>query len=164
MSIFIQIYRKPICLRKENVLVLNLIRARHATNRNKMFDINILKDLSCKHFKATTFEFPPVITMKKHDNGMLEYGGYETMVFDNIASKLNFRYTISPPKTGIMWGAHDNNGNYTGLLGDLYNDWCDVGWANFWDRESHRSTADLTYPHLFDSACFIVSVNLSNST
>merc|ERR1719433_1123891 len=55
-----------------------------------------------------------------------------------------------------MWGAPDGNGNYTGLLGDLYNDWCDVGWANIWDRESHRATADLTYPHVFDSSCFLL--------
>ena len=146
-------------MKKENLFVVDVITDGLATNRDSMFDINILNDLSCKHFKATTFEFPPVITVNKLNNGTLEYGGYETMVFDNIAAKLNFRYTISPPKTGIMWGAYDDNGNYTGLLGDLYNDWCDVGWANLWDRESHRATADLTYPHLFDSACFIVGIN-----
>ena len=123
-----------------------------------MFDNNILNDLSCKHFKATTFEFPPVITVNKLKNGTLKYGGYETTVFSQIAAKLNFQYSIMPPKTGIMWGAYDAQGNYTGLLGDLYNDWCDVGWANLWDRESHRATADLTYPHLFDSTCFIVSI------
>ena len=157
---FSQVYRKPICLKKENIAVVDIIRKGLDSNENEMFEINILNDLSCKHIKATTFAFPPVITVNELSNGTLEYGGYETMVFDNIAAKLKFQYTISPPKTGVMWGAPDGNGNYTGLLGDLYNDWCDVGWANIWDRESHRATADLTYPHVFDSSCFLVGISI----
>ena len=52
--------------------MVGIIRDGLASIRNNMFDIDILDDLSCKHFKATTFEFPPVITVKKLDNGTLK--------------------------------------------------------------------------------------------
>ena len=90
------------------------------------------------------------------------YGGYEVKIFDTIATKLNFKYTISPPKSAEgnhlcrCWGGSDGLGNYTGLIGDLYNDWCDVAWANLYDVEVFRETADLT-PYSFDRVCFLVS-------
>ena len=37
-----------------------------------IFDNNILNDLSCKHFQATTFEFAPVITVNRLKNGAFE--------------------------------------------------------------------------------------------
>ena len=36
-----------------------------------IFDDKVLDDLSCKHFKATTFEYPPVTTVNVLDNGTL---------------------------------------------------------------------------------------------
>ena len=59
-------------MKKENLLVVGIMRDGLAAIRDSMFDINILDDLSCKHFKATTFEFPPVITVNRLDNGTLE--------------------------------------------------------------------------------------------
>ena len=90
------------------------------------------------------------------------YGGYETKIIESIASKLNFEYTISPPKSAEgdhlcrCWGNPEGNDNYTGLLGDLHNGWCDVGWANLFDTEMHRAVADLSVPYNSDGGCFIV--------
>ena len=96
------------------------------------------------------------------------YGGYETKIIDSIASKLNFEYTISPPKSAEgdhlcrCWGDQVGKDNYTGLIGDLYNGWCDIGWANLFDTEMHRNTADLSVPYTVDRACFIVRWLFSN--
>ena len=96
----------------------------------------------------------------------LRYGGYEVKMFDEIAKKSNFDYTISDPKTCCKWGKPDGNGNYTGLLGDMFNKWGDVGWANQWDfdevstpEEDVRGGADLTYAYLYDKNCFMVTLN-----
>ena len=83
-------------------------------------------------------------------------------MFESIASKYNIDYTISPPKDAEgdhlcqCWGGSDGKGNYTGLIGDLYNNWCDIGWANLYDTDMHRATADLSVPYSFDRTCFIV--------
>ena len=83
-------------------------------------------------------------------------------IFHTIATKLDFNYTISPPKSAKgnhlcrCWGESDGNGNYTGLIGDLYNNWCDVAWANVYDIELHLETADLT-SFSSDRVCFLVS-------
>ena len=83
-------------------------------------------------------------------------------IFHTIATKLDFNYTISPPKSAKgnhlcrCWGASDGNGNYTGLIGDLHNNWCDVAWANMYDFELFRETAVLT-SYSSDRACFLVS-------
>ena len=76
---------------------------------------------------------------------------------------MNFKYTISPPKTAKgnhlcrCWGAGVGDGNYTGLLGDLYNEWCDVAWANLYEFPLFRGAGDLTQPYSSDRACFLVS-------
>ena len=87
-------------------------------------------------------------------------------MFDEIAKKSNFDYTISDPKTCCKWGKPDGNRNYTGLLGDMFNKWGDVGWANQWDfdevstpEEDVRGGADLTYAYLYDKNCFMVMLN-----
>ena len=59
-------------MKRANLLVVGIMRDGLAAMRENMFDIHILDDLSCKHFKATTFEFPPVITVNRLDNGTLE--------------------------------------------------------------------------------------------
>ena len=81
-------------------------------------------------------------------------------MFDEIAKKSNFDYIISEPKTCCLWGKPDGNGNYTGLLGDMFNKWTDVGWANNWDisnpEQDARGGSDMTYAYLFDRTCFMV--------
>ena len=37
-----------------------------------LFDQHILKDLSCKHFKATAFLYEPATTITKSDNGEIK--------------------------------------------------------------------------------------------
>ena len=69
-----KVYRKPVCLKKGNIPTAGIFKGGSKTLDNKsgsMFDINILDDLSCKHFKATTFEYPPVTTVDVLENGTL---------------------------------------------------------------------------------------------
>ena len=54
------------------------------------------------------------------------------------------------------WGAEDGNGSYTGLYGDMHNDWSDVVWANLWGVGWAQAAGDLT-SYSTDGTCFLVS-------
>lgn len=96
-------------------------------------------------------------TITKMDDGTLKYGGYEFMIFDAIASKLRFSYTIGLPTLCCMWGREVDNGkNFTGLLGDMFNGYSDVGWANLFDTPARRKALDVTEAYTIDSGCFMV--------
>ena len=69
----LQVFRKPICLKRNSISSAGIFRDKYKilSEGGRMFDIKILEDLSCKHFKATTSEFGPVITVKEMENGAL---------------------------------------------------------------------------------------------
>ena len=72
------------------------------------------------------------------------------------------KFTISPPKTAKgnylcrCWGSEDGNGSYTGLYGDMHNDWSDVVWANMWGLGWAQAAGDLT-SYSTDGTCFMES-------
>ena len=72
--LLIKFYRRPVCLKREYIPITGIFREGHETleKSGSMFDIDILNDISCKHFKATTFEYPPSTTVKVLENGSLE--------------------------------------------------------------------------------------------
>jgi hypothetical protein len=154
-----------------------------------LFDRSLFDNLSCKKFKATSFDFPPRMTNKTMEDGTSKYvakkplcctdlslrlyrfsscryGGYEYLIFEAIASKLMFSFTINPPKICCTWGNEVDEGrNFTGLLGDLYNGYSDVGIANLYDTPLHRKALDVTKPYTVDYGCFMVNcVNGTSNT
>ena len=85
------------------------------------------------------------------------YGGYEYMIFNEIARKLKITYTIGLPKLCCQWGRKmADSENFTGLMGDLYNGYSDIGWANLFNTPVRRAAIDLTTPYTIDYACFMV--------
>jgi hypothetical protein len=80
------------------------------------------------------------------------------MIFDAIASKLKFSYTINLPQVCCMWGDPiQGENNFTGLLGDLYNGFSDIGIANLFDVPEYRKAMDVTNPYTIDYSCFLVN-------
>ena len=69
----LQVFRKPICLKRNSIPFVGIFGDGYEilNESGRMFDIKILDDISCKHFKATTFEFGPVITVTEMENGTL---------------------------------------------------------------------------------------------
>lgn len=69
-----QVYQKPLCL-DHYVVQPSSVQHDHSNNRRNtenLYDLDILKDLSCKHFKATTFHYEPATTITKLDSGEIE--------------------------------------------------------------------------------------------
>ena len=86
---------------------------------------------------------------------MYRWGGFEFMIFDAMAKKLKINYTIGPPKVCCMWGKKEGD-NFTGLMGDLFNGYSDIGWANLFDTPLRREAVDVTASYTIDSGCFMV--------
>ena len=90
-------------------------------------------------------------------NTPFRYVGYEFMIFDAMAKKLKINYTIGLPKLCCMWGKKMPEGNnFTGLMGDLYNGYSDIGWANLFDTPLRREAVDVTASYTIDYGCFMV--------
>ena len=83
------------------------------------------------------------------------------MLFNEIARKLKIKYTINLPKLCCLWGKKmEDSDNFTGLVGDLYNGYTDIGWANLFSTPARIEAIDLTDPYTFDYACFMVRQKL----
>ena len=65
--------------------------------------------------------------------------------------------TISGPSDGELWGNDLGNGTFTGLTGDVQNDRTDIAFADLYLLPKRSKIVDFTYPHFFDSVCFMVS-------
>ena len=76
-----------------------------------------------------------------------------------MASKLNFNYSIGPPRTCCKWGgpSEENPENFTGLVGDLQNWWTDVGWANLFITPARAKYIDYTSSYRNDPGCLVVN-------
>ena len=83
------------------------------------------------------------------------------MIFNEVARKLQIKYTIGLPKLCCQWGRKmADSENFTGLMGDLYNGYSDIGWANLFNTPVRREAIDLTVPYTIDYACFMVRQKL----
>ena len=106
-----------------------------------------------KQYKNTNLFWPFTLDVR--------YGGYEYMIFNEIARKLRINYTIGLPKLCCQWGRKmADSENFTGLIGDLYNGYSDIGWANLFNTPVRREAIDLTVPYTIDYACFMVRQKL----
>lgn len=69
----------------------------------------------------------------------------------------SFVYDISLPKVCCKWGKQVNNGqNFTGLVGDLFNGFSDIGWANLFFNYERSNFIDFSDPYIVDYGAFMV--------
>ena len=71
---FLKVYQKPVCPDKYVVHHSSIIHDNINISRNheKLFNLNNLKNLSCKYFKATTFPYTTATTIRKLDNSKIK--------------------------------------------------------------------------------------------
>ncbi len=90
------------------------------------------------------------------------YGGMEYHIFSSIAHRLGFDYTVAPPVICCTWGGKpiaDETGhvvNYTGVVGDLHNNFVDIAWTNLYYKGGRLDIIDLTMANSFREAGFLV--------
>ena len=65
-------------------------------------------------------------------------------------------YLIQTPSDGQNhWGVQKSDGNWTGLLGDVYHGIVDVGMAEFFDKASKNRHMDPSEFYFYDHFCFV---------
>ena len=75
----------------------------------------------------------------------------------------SFEYDISLPKVCCLWGSQSEDGkNFSGLVGDLFNGYSDIGWANIFFNYERSTFIDLGEPYIFDYAAFMVKYQVLN--
>ena len=79
---------------------------------------------------------------------------------NSIAAVLNFKYVISPPSDGELWGAEVQPGVFSGLVGELQNEKSDVGWALLFITPDRYKYIEYTNPFEVDHLCYMVSKRL----
>ena len=73
-----------------------------------------------------------------------------------ISNALGFSFGMERPADGELWGFDLGNGSFTGVAGDIQFGRKDIGWANIFLRTIHLDMVDFTYPHNYDTFCFLV--------
>ena len=75
-----KVFQKPICVDERRIQTLAILsdNIEKSTREGILFDEDILKDLSCKHFKATAFVYDAATTVTKLDNGEVKLVSHYT--------------------------------------------------------------------------------------
>lgn len=109
-----------------------------------------------KNNLESTFAWVNFIFFLANDSFFNQSSLLKYKIFKEIASKLGFAYTVSPPVQCCLWGQEQSPGNYTGLVGDLQSSRSDVGWANMFVQPFRKQLIDFTAPFKSDYVCFVV--------
>ena len=79
--------------------------------------------------------------------------------FRSIYLAFSFEYKISHPKVCCLWGkAEDGGKNFSGLVGDLFNGYTDIAWAQLFFTLERSQFIDYTDAYMFDYGGFMVRI------
>ena len=77
-------------------------------------------------------------------------------IFSAIAKALNFKFTITPPSDGGLWGEEVEPGVFSGIVGDLQKEISDVVWADLFVVPNRMKYIDYAEPYAIDYVCYMV--------
>ncbi|XP_037090457.1 ionotropic receptor 21a-like, partial [Pollicipes pollicipes] len=117
-----------------------------------------LSDLGGRKLRAVTFHYPPKNVFERRPDGSWRHGGLETVLVQTFGTVINYVPEFTRPTDGGLWGRHEEDGTWSGLVGDLHYGRADVGMANLFISESKLEAIDMTTPYMTDYACYIAAV------
>ena len=84
-----------------------------------------------RELRATAVHDPPYFSVYPHANGSYSYDGYIHELWQSVALRLGLRYRIVPLLSGAF-GSLDDNGTWTGMVGELAYGRADIAltWIN----------------------------------
>nr|KAG5710674.1 hypothetical protein BaRGS_035076 [Batillaria attramentaria] len=100
-----------------------------------------------RHFLVSTLTWDGYM-MKEVINGTTHYYGLCADLLDELARTLNFTYTYTEPADQV-WG-HQDNGVWTGLVGQLNRQEVDMTMAPLTISKIRETAMDFTYPFYHD--------------
>ncbi|XP_053403039.1 uncharacterized protein LOC123556009 [Mercenaria mercenaria] len=100
--------------------------------------------------KTLTGKLYPPFVIKKEINGTIEYEGFCMDLLKELATKLNFTYTVTEPSDG-KWGDYeDMNLTYNGLVGQLQRQEVDMIAAPLSTSLERNKVMDFSYPFRYE--------------
>lgn len=72
-----------------------------------------------------------------------------------LSEALNFSVGFSRPTDGEMWGWEQDNGSWTGLMGDLQHLKADIGVADLYIMEHYFAIIDMSVEYDIEYLCFV---------
>ncbi|XP_050717496.1 ionotropic receptor 21a-like [Eriocheir sinensis] len=115
-----------------------------------------LADFRGYQMRVVTFHFPPRIFMKEGEKGSkpMLYG-VDIEVVRALEKALNFSVEFHRPSDGEMWGWEQENGSWTGLMGDLQRRKADLGVADLYIMEQYFTIIDMSVEYDIEYLCFV---------
>ena len=94
-----------------------------------------------RELRVTTVHDPPYVSIYPQSNGSYSYDGYIYEVWQLVAHQLNLRYRMVPLLSGAF-GSLDDNGTWTGMVGELAYGRADIAltWLDF--RQDRAAVID----------------------
>ncbi|XP_064114127.1 ionotropic receptor 21a-like [Macrobrachium nipponense] len=104
--------------------------------------------------RVVTFHFPPRIFMIEEEDSFQLYG-VDIDVVQALSEALNFSLVYSRPSDNEMWGWEKDDGNWTGLMGDLQHRRADIGVADLYIMEPYFAIIDMSIAYDIEYLCFV---------
>jgi len=107
---------------------------------------------------ASTFPWPPFIIQSQAEGDKAFYtDGLEIKLLLTIARSLNSTLEyLPPPANDSKWGARQNCGSWTGLVGDVYYKRADVALASMTATDERKKYLETTITYWSNSVVWIV--------
>ena len=108
-----------------------------------------------KQLRVGVLKWPPFFDYKLDQNGLVfAPKGLLFDILQQLAKNLNFTTIMVTPKDG-QWGSMTENGEYTGLIGDLVSMETDIAPSGLYLVKWREEVVDFTLPVLEDLQTFI---------
>ena len=99
------------------------------------------EDVLKREVRVIAINDPPYIAIHPQPDGSYRYGGYLFDVWQMIAEALDLRYRVVPLLDG-GFGRLQENGTWTGMVGELAYGRADVGLSWLWMRKDRMQVVD----------------------
>jgi hypothetical protein len=131
-------------------------------NENYVFNLarsytDRLNNLRGYPFRISLFERTPTSFPSHPDDRVSDYIGMDGFFMRDLAVRMNFTTIAGSPKDGNKYGyMFENNGTFTGSLGDIIYDRAEISLNSRFVKEYGTGDIEFTMPVGFDNLCIVV--------
>jgi hypothetical protein len=131
-------------------------------NKNNMFNLakrytDILSNLRGYPVRISLFTRTPSSFPLHPGDKVIDYIGVDGLFMRNLAKRMNFTAIAGSPEDGNEYGYMcENNGTFTGSLGDILYDRTEISLNSRFVKEYGTNDIEFTLPVDFDNLCIVV--------
>ncbi|KDR23912.1 hypothetical protein L798_10264 [Zootermopsis nevadensis] len=111
-----------------------------------LYQEKIPRDLMGCPITAATIALEPHVISDQHKNGTTYNRGLDVRIFLHITQTMNASAVFTPP-TPELWGRKIQNGSWTGIFGEVYNNRADIAFSSTMLVITKFGDLDFTTPY-----------------